>query len=141
MQTNRQSEVHHPKSLRPPQFGLRSLLALVAACGVLFGLSRWGLSPVALAAIVFFAVSVAFHVAGNAIGTRLREIGDLPQQESAEAATIRHLKPHEFAPATRLGQRSSRGWSIIVASSVGVTTGAIGGGFWTFLGGHGHVGP
>jgi hypothetical protein len=141
MQRNPRSKIQNPKSLRPPQFGLRSLLTLVAACGVLFALSRWGLSPVALAAIVFFAISVAFHVAGNAIGTRLREIGDQPEPETAEAATVRHPKPYEFAPATRLSQRSSLGWSIIVASSVGVTSGAIGGGFWTFLAGHGHVGP
>jgi hypothetical protein len=133
--------VHSRQSLRPPQFGLRTLLALVAACGVLLALSRWGLPPVAIAAIVFAALSIACHVAGNCLGTRLREIGDQPETPTDVPTIGRlHPRPQDFAPATRLSQRQSLGWSIIIATSIGVTCGAVGGGLWTFIAGHGHVG-
>ncbi|HEY2413724.1 MAG TPA: hypothetical protein VGI40_15850 [Pirellulaceae bacterium] len=134
--------VTNPKSLRPPQFGLRTLFALVAAICVLLALRQW-ISPLAIAALAFLAVSIFCHVAGNAIGTRLRQIGDLPEPASSEPApsTRRSPKPQDFAPPTQLSRRSNLGWMIIVASSIGVTTGAIGGGLWTFAAGHGHVEP
>jgi len=138
---NPRSKIQNPKSLRPPQFGLRTLLLLVTGCGVLFALSRW-LHPAAIAALAFLAVSIFFHVAGNALGTRLRQIGDLPDApDSDQSRVVRpSLAPQDFAPATQLGQRRSLGWTIIVASSVGVTSGAVGGGLWTFLTSRGHAG-
>jgi hypothetical protein len=137
---NPKSETRNQKSLRPPQFGLRSMLIAVTACGVLFALLRW-LDPIAVAGIAFLAVSVFFHVAGNAIGTRLREIGDEPGPAEGEQTRIgiRCPRPQDFAPATQLGQRRSLGWTIIVAISVGVASGAVGGGLWTFLASRGHA--
>ena len=134
--------VTNPKSLRPPQFGLRTLLALVAAICVLLALRQW-ISPIAIGIIALFAVSIFCHVAGNAIGTRLRQIGDVPDDAPAEPTPpARHPpKPHDFAPATQLSRRSNLGWMIVAASSIGVTTGAIGGGLWTYAAGHGHVEP
>jgi hypothetical protein len=120
--------------LRPPQFGLRTLLLLVAAIGVLLALRQW-LDPIAIAAILFLALSVFCHVAGNAIGTRLREIGSQPSHAVDPLFSAERIRPQpqDFAPATQLGQRRSLGWTIIIATSAGITTGAIGGGFWTFL--------
>jgi hypothetical protein len=113
----------------------------MAACGLLLSLGRWGLSPAAMAALVFLALSVAGHVAGNAIGTRLRQMGDEPQEPLAAVHIGRRIpQAHEFAPATSLSQRYSLGWSIIVASSIGVASGAVGGGLWTFAAGRGHAG-
>lgn len=122
------------KSLRPPQFGLRTLLLLVAAIGVLLALRQW-LDPIVIAAILFLALSVFCHVAGNAIGTRLREIGSQPKQGDDRLFSLERIRPRpqDFAPTTQLGQRRSLGWTIIIATSVGITSGAIGGGFWTFL--------
>ena len=122
------------KSLRPPQFGLRTLLLLVAAIGVLLALRQW-LDPIVIAAILFLALSVFCHVAGNAIGTRLREIGSQPNQVADPLFPTERVRPEpqDFAPTTQLGQRRSLGWTIIIATSVGITSGAIGGGFWTFL--------
>jgi hypothetical protein len=136
------SKIGNPKSLRPPQFGMRTLLLLVTGCAVLFALSRW-LHPAAIAGLAFLAISVFFHVAGNAIGTRLREMGDQPQSGDLDEAMprLRHPRPDEFAPVTQLGQRRSLGWTIIVAVSLGITSGAVGGGLWTFVAGRGHAGP
>ena len=97
--------------------------------------------PIAVAGIAFLALSIFCHVAGNCLGMRLREIGDQPQFPADQSPRPRgRATPQDFAPVTRLGSRHSLGWTIIVASSIGVTSGAIGGGLWTFLAGHGHVG-
>src|SRR6185369_6602570 len=92
-------QIRSTKALRPPQFGLRTLLALVAAIGILLSLRQW-ISPMAIAAIAFLAVSVFCHVAGNAIGTRLRQIGDLPDADLHEKgrALRQPPQPHDFAP-------------------------------------------
>jgi hypothetical protein len=128
------SSSDHRSCLRPPQFGLRTLLLLVAAIGVLLALRQW-LDPIVIAAILFLALSVFCHVAGNAIGTRLRQIGSQPNQAADRSFLPERTRPEprDFAPATQLGQRRSLGWSIIIATSVGIASGAIGGGFWTFL--------
>src|SRR5689334_25419533 len=127
MVANPKSKIQNPKSLRPPQFGLRTLLALVSACGVLLALGQW-MSPIAVAGIAFLALSIFCHVAGNCLGTRLREIGDQPQFPADRSPRPRgRATPQDFAPATQLGSRHSLGWTIIVASSIGVTSGAIGG--------------
>jgi hypothetical protein len=131
-----------PHRLQPPQFGLRTLLIAVAACGVLCALARW-LEPVVIVAIIFVGATLFCHVAGNAIGTRLRSIGSQPDALDSPLAARGRMtpQPQDFAPATHLGQRKSLGWTIIVASSIGVAAGAIGGGFWTFVAAHGHAGP
>jgi hypothetical protein len=90
------------------------------------------------------ALSIFCHIAGNAIGNRLRQMGDLPDGNLGDdpVRPVRvPAKPQDFAPATRLSQRQSLGWAIVVASSVGATSGAIGGGFWTFWSARGPVGP
>jgi len=140
--TNPKANLQNRKSLRPPQFGLRTLLLAVAGCAVVCALSRW-LHPAAVLALSFLAVSVFFHVAGNAIGTRLREIGDQPNPDQPQEAiaVFQSPRPEDFAPVTPLGQRHSLGWTIVVAISVGVASGAVGGGLWTFVAGHGHAGP
>ncbi|MCI0357192.1 MAG: hypothetical protein L0211_01745, partial [Planctomycetaceae bacterium] len=73
---------HKPPSpttprLRPPQFGLRTLLFVVTVCAVLAALSKW-VTPLVFLCLVFLALTIIAHVAGNAIGTRLREIGSHP---------------------------------------------------------------
>src|SRR5436309_15378284 len=108
------SKIENRKALRPPQFGLRTLLALVAACGALLALRQW-LDPIAIAAIAFLALSIFCHVAGNCLGTRLREIGDIPDLTTDDSATKRiQPRPQDFAPVTHLGRRHSLGWTIVI---------------------------
>src|SRR5947209_1275592 len=128
MTPNPEFQGPNPKSLRPPQFGLRTLLALVAACGGLLALRQW-LDPIAIAGIAFLAISIFCHVAGNCLGTRLREIGDRPDLVSdPSTAASRQPRAQDFAPVTQLSRRHSLGWTIVIASSIGITSGAIGGG-------------
>lgn len=127
------------RSLKPPQFGLRTLLWLVAACALLLALRPW-LSPLAIVALAFLGASMFCHVAGNALGTRLRQIGDQPELPPAPLAIRRTPLARDFAPVTRLGERRSLGWAIVVATSVGLTSGAVGGGLWTFVVSHGQAG-
>src|SRR5262249_54585552 len=129
------------RGLRPPQFGLRTLLGLVAACAALLALRQW-LDPIVIAAIVFFVLLVFFHVVGNYLGTRLRGIGDDGGALDEALLTAKAPPgPKDFAPVTQLSQRRSLGWTIVVATSVGIASGAIGGGLWTFFAGQGQVGP
>ncbi len=141
MAANSKSQLRNPKSLRPPQFGLKTLLALVGICCGLLALHQW-LDPIAIAGIAFLALSIFCHVAGNCIGTRLREIGDYRDCRQDEPTPARMPpRPQDFAPVTHLGRRRSLGWTIVVASSVGVASGAVGGGLWTFAASRGQAPP
>ena len=131
--SNQQSEIRNPKSvLPPPQFGLRTLLLVITGCGVIFALSNW-LSPVALAGVVMLVLCVIAHVAGNAIGTRLRELGTTRQPSDAANELLVRPRQGDFAPVTRLGQRHSLGWPIVIGTAAGTVTGGIGGGIWTLM--------
>lgn len=120
------------RRLRPPQFGLRTLLIVVTFFAVLFALAHW-LTPIAWVGIALLATSIFLHVAGNAIGTHLRQIGNRLPPEPAAPLIRRPLEAREFAPVTRLGQRRSLGWLIVLATACGVLCGATGGGVWTWL--------
>lgn len=143
MAADQKSGLSTRRSLRPPQFGLRTLLAIVTVCGALLALRQW-FDPVVIFVLVFLAACVFCHVVGNAIGTRLRQIGDLsnamPPDDSYQRLRA-PPRPQDFAPATHLSRRQSLGWAIIIASSMGATGGAIGGGLWTFMNARGRVGP
>jgi len=116
----------------------------VTACAVLLAAVHWlSLSPLVVAALLFLAVSIFLHVVGNAIGTRLRQIGDESETGLTDPihADRRKPLPEDFAPATRLGVRQSLGWSIIVATLAGTIAGGVGGGVWTFLSSQGPLNP
>jgi hypothetical protein len=135
------TKVGHQKSLAPPQFGLRTLLLLVAACAVLLALRQW-LPPMAILGLALLGVTIFLHVAGNCIGTRLRALGDRPDSIASDSSPRRLIRPepHNFAPATHLGQRRSLGWIIVIATFAGIIAGGLGGGFWTTFNSRGSVG-
>lgn len=89
-------------------------------------------------------LSVIAHVAGNAIGTRLRELGGRRKPKLSEGGSVSapdRPAAHDFAPVTRLGQRTSLGWPIVVGTAAGTLAGGIGGGVWTMFNAQGHVDP
>jgi len=133
----------NPKAtLPPPQFGLRTLLLVVTGCAVLAALTQW-VTPVVIACLIFLVLAIIAHVAGNAIGTRLRDLGDQPGEDAAIPPGLARAKPKadDFAPATRLGQRQGLGWPILIATVTGTVAGALGGVAWTLVSSPGPVGP
>jgi amino acid transporter len=102
---------------------------LVTGCALVFAAGQW-LPPIWVAALVLLALSIFAHMAGNAIGTRLREIGGRPDRESVQEFK---REPPRFAPTTRLGQRHKLGWPIVIATLTGMILGGFGGGLWTLL--------
>jgi len=121
----------HRAGLRPPQFKLSTMLWAVALLAVLCALvSYFGLHSALV--LTLFALAVAAHVAGNALGTQLRANGDRPlplENGKPHRRPIRHSPTaDEFAPATELRDRRSLGLPIVIATiSGGILTAALGG--------------
>jgi hypothetical protein len=125
--------------LKPPQFRLRTLLIGVAILSALLALMT-STGPLAAFGLLLLTLSIVAHVAGNAIGTRLRENGSRPLEtedappESRRAKTQTPLPEADFAPATRLSARHPLGWIVLVAVGLGsVLGGAVGGAFLAWL--------
>jgi hypothetical protein len=113
----------------------------VAAVAALLALHQWGLPWIGVAALALLAASIFCHVAGNCLGTRLRDIGDQAVDGGDQVlGKPRGTKPEYSVPATRLGERSSLGWTIVVATVAGVVAGGVGGILWTVFASRGPVG-
>lgn len=119
-----------PLPLGPPQFGLRTLLLVVSLAAVLLSLSQW-LTPITFAAVILLILSIVAHVAGNIIGSRLRDgrTGQLQPPDKHEHAG--ELHEHHFAPVSKLGHRHSLGWVPLISALTGGIVGAVAGGGWT----------
>ncbi len=117
--------------LDPPQFRLSTMLWGVALLAVLFALvSYFGLHSALV--LTLFALAVAAHVAGNALGTKLRASGDrpLPWKLGEPLATPTRQAPaaEDFAPTTELRDRRPLGLPIVIATVVGgLVAAAVGG--------------
>ncbi|HZL90954.1 MAG TPA: hypothetical protein VFB96_21495 [Pirellulaceae bacterium] len=121
--------------LKPPQFSLRSLLLAVTLLAVVFALFNV-LPPMVMAGLIFLLISILAHMAGNAIGTRLRDSSsrsttDETQGRGHLAAASLRVAP-ALAAQTQLSQRRSLGWPVLAATGTGLLAGGGGGGAWTF---------
>ena len=107
-----------------PQFGLRTLFLVVTYLAVVFGLMG-AIGPIASAALLLLLAMIALHVAGNVLGTRLRDETSahvLAHQTSPTHARLRS-KRHRRA-RSRLTERTPLGWLIRAACVAGSLTGA-----------------
>ena len=115
--------------LKPPRFSLWTLMIVVTGVAVVCAVFA-GVSGHSAIWITIFLLAIGAHVAGNALGTRLRQLGSQRAQEGilppVHATTP--LKEDQFAPASQLSQRTSLGWSIVVVSVFGAIAGGVGGG-------------
>ncbi len=113
--------------LRPPQFRLSTLMWLVAALCAVFALAGV-VGPYGTLVLVLFVLAVFAHVAGNALGTRLRENGDRPQPPDDRTPLKLPLNrpplQDEFAPKTQLGERRPMPWTHLIVTCSGVLVGA-----------------
>jgi hypothetical protein len=119
-------------ALPPPQFRLSTLLWIVAlVCAATAAMKFVG--PLGAFALVLFAFLVLAHISGNAIGTRLRALGDQPVDEMD-----RPVPPPErgkvslpvLAPR-RLTQRQRLGLLLTLIVAAAIVAGAAGGAWWT----------
>lgn len=138
--TQRQPVVQPPsdyrRALRPPQFTLRALISLITLLAMLFSLVNV-VHPLMLSGLVLLALLITGHIAGNAIGTRLREIGSRPVdkdgREVPRPSASWKMRKDEFAPTTELARNASLGWPLLVVTTVGALLGGLGGGVWGFV--------
>lgn len=120
--------------LRPPQFGLRALLLGTALICLMLALMKW-MSGAVILVVVVLLLSVLAHVAGNALGTQLRDTGSrrLPDDaapDSGLSGAARPLAEHDFAPRTRLSHRQALGWVCYAFPVATSLASAVGGGLW-----------
>lgn len=124
------------RPLRPPQFTLRTLICLITLLAGLFSLVNV-VPPIVIAGLLLLTLLIAAHVAGNVIGTRLREMGDQPVTKEGRKIPPRQWKPQvdqaSFAPPSDLARQVSLGLPILIVSSAGVLVGGISGGLWGYL--------
>lgn len=120
--------------LRPPQFRLRTLFVGVALLCALLAVAKL-LSPAAVLVLIVIVLSIVAHVAGNALGTQLRDRGNR-RLNSPSSPSPHHpqtpptLTQEHFAPASKLSSRYSLGLIVIPFIVVGSIGAAVGGGFW-----------
>ena len=128
----------HRPGLKPPQFRLRTMFWAVAAVGVILVLFQTA-GPAVGTAILLFGMVLLAHVAGNAIGTKLRQNGNTPiDYLPGFASSIRvtqHRRPRriEFAPVTKLSLKTSIGRLIFVLAGFAAAGGAAWGAYFLFL--------
>lgn len=119
--------------LSPPQFHLRTLLLGVALCGLIFATIQW-LSPAAFFGLLFLALCIAAHVAGNSIGTKLRENGDRPIPPQAPFDERFAPVPRDELPvAPQMSHRTGLGRPQWIATIVGIALGGLCGGVGAIL--------
>jgi hypothetical protein len=113
------------KPLKLPQFGLRTLLLIVAGCGVLFavfGAIGWLAS---FGLLVVLSI-VCLHVLGNVLGRSLREQASYDADQNSEIAKTRptSVKPHVALAKSRLFEHTPIGWTMRIFCVLGTLAGA-----------------
>lgn len=113
--------------LAPPRFGLKTMFLMVAA--VAASLAFWlAVGPGPGIAVLLIGLVVFAHVAGNALGSQLRD-GGARIRRTGPQKTVRS---GDYAPVTKLSQRAPLGRCLLVATVIGGVAGAIGGGTLLF---------
>jgi hypothetical protein len=108
-----------------PQFGLRTMLAVVAILAVLFAVMST-IGPTASVGLLLTLAVIGLHVAGNALGTTLRDNAptEAIEQRAAHQPRAAALKRASAAlPPSRLYHRTSLGWMIWVTTVLGCGVG------------------
>lgn len=110
------------RGMKAPQFGTRELLAFIAFVAITI-VALQVLDPLVSAGLILLGLCIFAHVAGNAVGMRLRDAGPSPESQTSSA-----LQASDYAPATRLSLHQRLGRMTITFTALGSIFGAIGGG-------------
>ena len=112
--------------LSPPQFGMRQLFLFMLVVALLLVAVK-SLDPLLSFTLVLLALSIFAHVAGNAIGTKLR---DQRKEIAPPKGTTRKAEARDFAPATQLSERKPLGWVMKILTTLGAVVGGTAGGWF-----------
>lgn len=125
-------------TLRPPQFRLSTMLWVVAAIAVVLAAMK-AMGPIGAFALLLLLLAILAHVAGNAIGTQLRSIGSMPNDEPPCPALPRFSRRPDSVPVP-LGMRSAISRTMIACTiSAAAVFGLLGGTFLTWFTGGANV--
>jgi hypothetical protein len=95
----------------------------VTGCCVLFGLMR-DIGPLPSVGLCFFLVLVLLHVAGNAIGTSLRDEASRNTETGEKSPLPAAAAARQIANSpSRLGERTPLGWPVFVLTALGAALG------------------
>jgi hypothetical protein len=109
-----------------PQFTLRSLFLVTTVLAVVFSVMGY-IGPVASAALLLAAAVVGLHVAGNTIGTTLRDAAPMRSPESGAPADFAGRSVAIPRSRSRLCERTPLRWPIRTMSlAMGAAGGLIG---------------
>lgn len=112
-------------------------MGLTAA--VAMGLAVWRiLGPVAAMGLLVIGLAMLGHIAGNAIGSQLRDgtterLRRKPRNtdsttDSNHPSAAHTIKPGQFAPVTQLSRRKPLGWFMILGTALSAVVGGVLGG-------------
>ncbi|GIW92939.1 MAG: hypothetical protein KatS3mg110_0980 [Pirellulaceae bacterium] len=119
------------QGLGPPQFGLRTLLLVVAAFAFVLAVQIWA-GPLAAAAVAFFLLTIAAHMASTWLGNQMRR--EAAQRIEDERLLASQKPPPPQAPIppavdsarhNYLRRRGGLGWRIVAAGAAGAATGML----------------
>ena len=113
--------------LGPPQFSLATLLIVFTTLSLIFACYHL-LGGAAAFVLALFIVAIAAHVAGNSLGTRLRDMR-AGQRQPAHSGTKERgqVAAEDLAPVTNLYRSNALGSSVFVCTTAGCVVGLLGG--------------
>jgi len=112
--------------LKLPQFGLRTMFLVVAALGLLFGLMDV-IGPLASSALVLLLALIGLHVAGNVVGTTLRDNAPVVPRQEVHILPPAFLEPialQRDSPPPRLSERTGFGRFNGLCAGLGAVAGS-----------------
>jgi len=120
--------------MKPLRFSLTTLLVITGGLCALLATSRL-IPPLGTWTLALFLFAVAAHVAGNAIGTKLRDRGSRSDGPGAARDHYQgqyddQLTANDFAPATELRHKSSLSRKILWVTLTTAIVGSLGGAVW-----------
>lgn len=105
---------------------MKTLFAVVAGVALLISVWNW-LGPIGGATFLLAFLVVFAHVAGTAIGSKLRDSRRRETRQTQMRTDADGIRPEQFAPVTKLSRRTPLGFFMFVMTSLGVLLGGIGG--------------
>lgn len=132
-QLARANEKKKSSSLQPPTFSLKTLLVLVSIAAATMAVIS-SMNQILASLFLLTAAMILLHVAGNALGTRLRD-GAGSQNDRSLSEKVAEPVRESIEPTT-LSRKKSLGVPLVIATAIGAIA-AGGGGYYGLVGFYG----